>query len=84
MGTVLVIFSFFRKDNAPYPPHARPPGPHMPAPLAPTYVKKIISIEEKKLKIMYNLILVWVLFLFFSHFSERITPPARHCSPPNL
>ena len=49
MGTVLVIFSFFLTDNALCPPHA--------APLALPNVKILISILEKKMKIMWNFIL---------------------------
>ena len=40
MGNVLVIFSFFERMT--------PNASHMPSPLAPPYLKILISIVEKK------------------------------------
>ena len=45
---------------------------------------KYPSLKKIEIKVIGNLILVWVLFLWFSHFSERIMLPARPPCPPQF
>ena len=79
--TVLVIFSLFWTDNTPCPS------------LWPSPICKTVNIQSRKKKHLnenyVEFYLVWVLFLWFYHFSEWITiyfvcPLPRRACPPSF
>ena len=63
MAALLVIFSFFWKDNFPCPPHARPPGPLIRKKFNILRRKKLIN--ENYVEFYFSMGTVLVIFSFF-------------------
>ena len=75
MGPVLVIFLFFWTDNAPCPPLASPPGPHI-FKILNTHRRK--QIDENYVEFYFSMDAVLVIFSFRWTYNAPGLPP----SPP--